>query len=1065
MGKSYRGYKNRGFFLACLGVIVLFFGVMAASGTSLAATPQISAGSRHTLALKSDGTVWAWGENSYGQCGTPTDYAKNGENTPVRVSSLSNVTAVAGGGYHSLALKSDGTVWAWGGSDYYSQLGNGTTGSSPTPVQVSSLSSVTAIAGGVDHSLALKSDGTVWAWGYNGDGQLGDGTTTNRNTPVQVSGLSSVIAIAGGGYHSLAMKSDGTVWAWGKDNAGQIGDGGTTGSGVYRKTPVQVFNLSKVTVIAGGEYHSLAMKSDGTVWFWGDDYGPTTGTTYVSTLTPVQVSSLSNVTAIVGGKSHSLVLKSDGTVLAWGSNDFGKLGNGTYTDADRDTPVQVSSLSNVIAIAAGFNHSLSLKSDGSVWSWGNNEYGELGDGTNTQRTTPVQVSNINLGVTGTTPTPTPSATATSTPTPKSSPTPSSTPTPNMVWGPATLLETGTGTASAPMIAVEPNGNVMAVWVQWDEYGTSYHIYANRYVVGSGWGSPNLLETSDLAVYKPRIAADSNGNAIAVWQQTWTTFGERFSIYANRYVAGTGWGAATAVYEDKKDWLSATGAPRIAVDQNGNAMAVWSLNDSTWSHTSVWASRYVVGTGWSSATNLSGDVVQSAYGADVALDSIGNAIVVWYQASGTSNSGAGMYADRYTVGTGWGTPEHIGTSEGSWAAPGPRIAVDPNGNAIAVWYASGKPGISANRYVAGTGWGTAEAIIDSGSTSYSEDVQVACDKNGNAIAVWNHYGGKLYANRYVAGTGWGTTDIVDSEGQDYYEQIAFDSNGNAIAVWGKYASNSSNVWASRYVVGAGWGAGAIVNTTLDKASEPQIVIDKNGNATAVWVQNGSIYASNGSLATPTPTPTPSPSPSSTPSPTPSPTSTPSGTGIVFGYVNDEDENYLEGVAVTIAGNGYSDSVNTDEDGYYEFDDVPAGDYTVTYTKTGYETQTQEVTVEAGEDVQLESVTMLAVQKGSIYGYVTDIRGNPIESVKLKLSGIRTKTKKSTSTDSDGFFEFTDLEAGTYRIVAKKRFYKTAQKTVVVEEGEDVEIEIEMKKTKSRKILPGEEEPDVIESVSH
>ena len=1063
MGKSFSGYKNWGFFLGCFVTLISFFGVMAASGTSLAATPQIAAGSRHAVALKSDGTVWAWGENSYGQCGTPNDYAKNGENTPVKVSALSNVTAVAGGGYHSLALKSDGTVWAWGGSDYYSQLGNGTTGSSPTPVQVSSLSSVTAIAGGVDHSLALKSDGTVWAWGYNGDGQLGDGTTTNRNTPVQVSGLSSVIAIAGGGYHSLAMKSDGTVWAWGKDNAGQIGDGGTTGSGVYRKTPVQVFNLSKVTVIAGGEYHSLAMKSDGTVWFWGDDYGPTTGTTYVSTLTPVQVSSLSNVTAIVGGKSHSLVLKSDGTVLAWGSNDFGKLGNGTYTDADRDTPVQVSSLSNVIAIAAGFNHSLSLKSDGSVWSWGNNEYGELGDGTNTQRTTPVQVSNINLGITGTTPTPTPSATATSTPTPKSSPTPSSTPTPNMVWGPATLLETGTGTASAPMIAVEPNGNVMAVWVQWDEYGTSYHIYANRYVVGSGWGSPNLLETSDLAVYKPRIAADSNGNAIAVWQQTWTTFGERFSIYANRYVAGTGWGAATAVYEDKKDWLSATGAPRIAVDPNGNAMAVWSLYDSTWSHTSVWASRYVVGTGWSSATNLSGDVVQTAYGADVALDSIGNAIVVWYQASGTSNSVAGMYADRYTVGTGWGTPEHIGTSEGSWAAPGPRIAVDPNGNAIAVWYASGKPGISANRYVAGTGWGTAEAIIDSGSTSYSEDVQVACDKNGNAIAVWNHYGGKLYANRYVAGTGWGTTDIVDSEGQDYSEQIAFDPNGNAIAVWGKYASNSSNVWASRYVVGAGWGAGAIVNTTLDKASEPQIVIDKNGNATVVWVQNGSIYASNGSLATPTPTP--SPSPSSTPSPTPSPTSTPSGTGIVFGYVNDEDENYLEGVAVTIAGNGYSDSVNTDEDGYYEFDDVPAGDYTVTYTKTGYETQTQEVTVEEGDEAQLASVTMVAVQKGSISGYVTDIRGNPIESVRLKLSGIRTKIKKSTSTDSDGFFEFTDLDAGTYRIVAKKKFYKAAQKTVVVEEGEDVEIEIEMKKTKSRKILPGEEEPDVIESASH
>ena len=235
----------------------------------------------------------------------------------------------------------------------------------------------------------------------------------------------------------------------------------------------------------------------------------------------------------------------------------------------------------------------------------------------------------------------------------------------------------------------------------------------------------------------------------------------------------------------------------------------------------------------------------------------------------------------------------------------------------------------------------------------------------------------------------------------------------------------------------------------------------GRYIPVQVRGLNLY----STTTTTPTPTPSPPLSPTPSPTPSPTSTPSGTGIVFGYVYDEDENPLRSVTVEIEGDDYSDSGKTDADGYYEFNEIPAGDYTVTYTKTGYETQTQEVTVEAGEDVQLESVTMVAVQKGSIYGYVTDIRGDPIESVKLKLSGIRTKIKKSTSTDSDGFFEFTDLEADTYRIVAKKRFYKTAQITVAVEEGEDVEIEIEMKKTKSRKILPGEEDPDVIESVFH
>ena len=240
--------------------------------------------------------------------------------------------------------------------------------------------------------------------------------------------------------------------------------------------------------------------------------------------------------------------------------------------------------------------------------------------------------------------------------------------------------------------------------------------------------------------------------------------------------------------------------------------------------------------------------------------------------------------------------------------------------------------------------------------------------------------------------------------------------------------------------------------------------------------GTAYGSEKSFATtsatsPTPTPTqtpaptqvPSPTPGTTPSPVISPTPvitpiltpSPLGTGIVFGYVYDEDENPLRSVTVNIDGDGYSDSGTTDEDGYYEFTDVPAGDYTITYTKKGYQTQTMDVTVEEGDAVQAESVVMPAVLKGTIYGYVTDIRGNPLESVKLKLAGIGMKAKKTASTDSDGFFEFTDLEAGRYRIVAKKRFYKAAQQTVELEEGEDKEIEIEMKKTTKRGLLMTEE----------
>ncbi|HUT69838.1 MAG TPA: Calx-beta domain-containing protein [Desulfatiglandales bacterium] len=194
-----------------------------------------------------------------------------------------------------------------------------------------------SIAGGGAHTLALKDDDTLWAWGYNYYGQLGDGTTTDRTTPVQVSNITDVVAIAGGYYHTLALKADGTLWAWGANWYGQLGDGTTT----HRTTPVQVLNLTNVIATAGGGEHTLALKADGTLW-------------------------------------------------AWGCNGYGQLGNGTTTH--RTTPAQVPSLTDVVAITAGAYHILALKADGTLWAWGYNYYGQLGDGTTTDRTTPVQVS-------------------------------------------------------------------------------------------------------------------------------------------------------------------------------------------------------------------------------------------------------------------------------------------------------------------------------------------------------------------------------------------------------------------------------------------------------------------------------------------------------------------------------------------------------------------------------------------------------------------------------------------------------------------------------------------------
>ena len=204
--------------------------------------------------------------------------------------------------------------------------------------------------------------------------------------------------------------------------------------------------------------------------------------------------------------------------------------------------------------------------------------------------------------------------------------------------------------------------------------------------------------------------------------------------------------------------------------------------------------------------------------------------------------------------------------------------------------------------------------------------------------------------------------------------------------------------------------------------------------------------------PAPTLPPLPTPSLPPIPTPTTTQTPAeGSGIVFGFVNDSDENALRGVTVTIDGNGFSDSVETGGDGYYEFSNLAAGDYTLTYEKDGYQTQTQEVSLGVDEVMEVETVVMEITEKSSISGYVIDIKGTPVESVKLKIKGIKTGYKGSTASDADGFFEFKDLDADTYVIVAKKKGYKRGKQTVTLEEGESQEVEIELKKTTKRRIL--------------
>jgi alpha-tubulin suppressor-like RCC1 family protein len=351
------------------------------------------------------GKVMAAGSNISGELGNGTifnsrEFFDFTLDPSEHVTGLLGATAVAAFARHNLALKDDGTVWAWGDNSS-GQLGDGTpntvTLSRTKPVQVLGINSAIAIAAGSDHSLALLADGTVLSWGKNASGQLGDGTHNNRNRPAKVQGLAQVIAIAAGGDFNLALRADGTVWAWGGNQKGQLGIGSTSA----QKTPVLVPSFDHVMAVAAGGAHSLALRADGTVWTWGfNNKGQLGDGTLSDRLTPKSISgsdlgvSFSGVIAILGGGEFSIALTAEkGLVWTWGSNHSGQLGTGTLVD--RSSPGLVVGagtdlvLGEVEMIMAGEDHSMALRA-GVVWTWGFNNAGRLGDGTSVDRSTPVQ---------------------------------------------------------------------------------------------------------------------------------------------------------------------------------------------------------------------------------------------------------------------------------------------------------------------------------------------------------------------------------------------------------------------------------------------------------------------------------------------------------------------------------------------------------------------------------------------------------------------------------------------------------------------------------------------------
>jgi len=356
--------------LCFLLVMVLSFtlALPASAANADCRMTAIAGGMSHSLALKTDGTVWAWGDNASGQLGLGADTAQQG--TPKKIPDLTSVTAVAAGYDFSLALRYDGKVWAWGG------------GVSQTPAEVPGLENIVAISAGQTDCLALRTDGRVFQW-------------TLGEQPHQVQKLQNIVAIDAGGGHFLAVTRQGDAWSWGANFAGQLGDGTTAD----RDVPQKISGLMNVIDVAAGTNHSLAVDHSGAVYAWGGNSYSQLGTKELETgeeNRPRKVENLKNVVQVAAGNSSSLALTAGGKLYSWGYGEYGQLGNGS-SDISRERPVEVrvSDADNppaVTSITCGVYHSMFLDKNNVLYAWGRNNSSQIGVNRNTNANSPTKVS-------------------------------------------------------------------------------------------------------------------------------------------------------------------------------------------------------------------------------------------------------------------------------------------------------------------------------------------------------------------------------------------------------------------------------------------------------------------------------------------------------------------------------------------------------------------------------------------------------------------------------------------------------------------------------------------------
>jgi alpha-tubulin suppressor-like RCC1 family protein len=314
------------------------------------------------------------------------------------------VKTVSAGGWHTVTVAMDGTLWSWGDNESgqigddtmttYNQWGQLENDNTRTfPVRIGTASNWSSVSAGQHHTVAIRTDGTLWSWGNNEQGQLGDGTTTRRTSPIRIGTDSNWAFAAAGGYHTVAVKTDGTLWAWGNNEHGRLGDGTAT----RRTSPTRIGIETNWATVSAGWQHTVAVKRDGTLWAWGNNEDGRLGSVWAEcccdmshSTVPVQIGTETNWAFVSAGWRHTTALRTDGSLWAWGFNNTGQIGDGTTVG--RFAPVRVGTNNDWIAVSAGNNHTLAVRIDGSLWAWGYNADGRLGDGSTNNRSNPLRIN-------------------------------------------------------------------------------------------------------------------------------------------------------------------------------------------------------------------------------------------------------------------------------------------------------------------------------------------------------------------------------------------------------------------------------------------------------------------------------------------------------------------------------------------------------------------------------------------------------------------------------------------------------------------------------------------------